>query len=177
MHLINVISYKGVNNINTDFEDMYNFYYVKVFSFIFAQSHNKDLAEEITQNTFYKAFATDKLHRGDSSEFTWLCAIAKNLLFEHFRKSKRESCYEAETAADTSIESSLLSDETTFEIHKVLHMLEEPYKEVFSLRVFGELTFQKIALLFGKTESWARVTYHRARLKINERMENYEQNM
>lgn len=153
---------------------MYNTYYVKVFSFIFAQSHNKDLAEEITQNTFYKAFTTDKLYRGDSSEFTWLCAIAKNLLLEHWRKSKRESAYNIEEAGDNSMESSLLSEETTFEIHMALHMLEEPYKEVFSLRVFGELPFQKIALIFGKSESWARVTYHRARLKINERMKNHE---
>ena len=62
----------------------------------------------------------------------------------------------------------LLDRESAFEIHKVLHKLDEPYKEVFSLRVFGELSFQQIGLLFNKTESWARVTYHRAKLKIKE---------
>jgi len=61
-----------------------------------------------------------------------------------------------------------LNKESYFEIHKILHTLEEPYKEVFSLRVFGELPFRQIGELFGKTESWARVTYHRARMKIKE---------
>ena len=67
-------------------------------------------------------------------------------------------------------EESLLDRESAFEIHKVLHTLEEPYKEVFSLRVFSELFFRQIAELFNKTESWARVTYHRAKLKIQEEM-------
>ena len=60
--------------------------------------------------------------------------------------------------------------ETAFAIHKVLHTLNEPYKEVFSLRTFGELSFKQIAELFGKTETWARVTYHRARLRIMEEL-------
>ena len=64
-----------------------------------------------------------------------------------------------------------VDEDTAFHIHKVLHDLEEPYKEVFQLRVFGDLSFQKIGAIFTKTENWARVTYHRARLKIEERME------
>ncbi len=46
--------------------------------------------------------------------------------------------------------------------------------QVFQLRVFGELPFSQIGFIFGKTENWARVTYHRARLKIQERMEKNE---
>ena len=53
----------------------------------------------------------------------------------------------------------------------ILHGLDEPYKEVFQLRVFGELSFAQIGRIFGKSENWARVTYHRAKLKIQERME------
>ncbi|MCI8506976.1 MAG: hypothetical protein HFJ06_00220 [Lachnospiraceae bacterium] len=52
------------------------------------------------------------------------------------------------------------------QVYKVLHEMKEPYKEVFSLRVFGQLSFAKIAGIFGKTESWARVTYHRANMAI-----------
>lgn len=124
------------------------------------------MAEEITQSTFFKALTTDKLFRGESSEYTWLCAIAKNLLYEHLRKTKQQDTYEIELTDNNNIEESLIEEESTLAIHKVLHALEEPYKEVFSLRVFGELPFNKIALIFGKTESWARVTYHRARLKL-----------
>ena len=58
-----------------------------------------------------------------------------------------------------------------FRIHEYLHNMEEPYKEVFQLRVFGELSFADIGKIFHKTESWARVTYHRARLKLQEKMQ------
>ena len=68
-------------------------------------------------------------------------------------------------------EEALLRSDTAFTIHQILHTLQEPYKEVFSLRVFGQLSFRQIGDLFGKTESWARVTYHRARLKIKEEMQ------
>ena len=61
--------------------------------------------------------------------------------------------------------------DSALQIHMVLHELPEPYKEVFQLRVFGELTFAQIGMVFGKTENWARVTYHRARLKIKERID------
>ncbi len=68
------------------------------------------------------------------------------------------------------IENLLVVKERAIEIHKILHELEEPYKEVFTLRVFGELSFLQIGNLFMKTESWARVTYHRAKKKIKERL-------
>lgn len=70
------------------------------------------------------------------------------------------------------MEQQLLNKDTAFRVHQVLHNLEEPYKEVFQLRVFGELPFLKIGELFSKTENWARVTYYRARLKIQEGMED-----
>ena len=61
-----------------------------------------------------------------------------------------------------------MEKDLSMRIHHVLHNLNEPYKEVFSLRVFGQLPFADIARLFGKTESWARVTYHRGRKMITE---------
>ena len=74
-------------------------------------------------------------------------------------------------SSEVDIEQAVSDSDMAFRIHLVLHKLEEPYKEVFQLRVFGELSFSQIATIFGKTESWARVTYHRARLKIQERMD------
>ena len=68
----------------------------------------------------------------------------------------------------------LQDQDTALQIHLILHELQEPYKEVFQLRVFGELSFSQIGTIFGKTENWARVTYHRARLKIKERMDEHE---
>ena len=72
--------------------------------------------------------------------------------------------------AEYDLISETVDKEQAIKIHRILHELSEPYKEVFTLRVFGELRFGQIADVFGKTESWARVTYHRARMMIMDKM-------
>ena len=145
---------------------------MNVYSYAMTLTKKPDDAEEITQKTFFKAMTTTKSHQGNSSEFTWLCAIAKNLFLDDIRRRKRYAEKpENENISDANIERAFADEDSAFRIHQVLHHLEEPYKEVFSLRTFGELSFKKIGLLFGKTENWARVTYHRARLKIQERID------
>ena len=156
--------------MESDFEQLYNAYYMKVYSFVMTLTRNRQDSEEITQNTFFKAMTAGGRHRGEASEFTWLCAIAKNLVADEYRRRKRVGEPEPEPVSDTTIEFAFINEDSAFRIHQVLHDLEEPYKEVFGLRLFGELSFRKIGLLFGKTENWARVTYHRARLKIIERI-------
>ena len=156
-----------------DFEQMYNTYYMNVYSYVMTLAKNQYDAEEITQKTFFKAVMTAKKYAGNSSELTWLCAIAKNLFLDELKQKKRyEDSEQTEVVAETNLERAFADEEMAFQIHQVLHNLDEPYKEVFSLRIFGELSFRKIGLLFGKTENWARVTYHRARLKVQERMED-----
>ena len=161
--------------MDANFEQLCNTYYMKLFSFVMTLAKNQDISEEITQKTFLKALTTSGKHRGDSSEFTWLCAIAKNLFIDEQRANKRaylRTCkLDLDVVSEANIETAFVDEEAAFRVHQVLHNLEEPYKEIFQLRVFGELSFQKISLLFGKTENWARVTYHRARLKIQERMD------
>lgn len=137
---------------------------------------NQSYAEEITQNTFYKAMTAKKQFEGNSSEFTWLCGIAKHLAMDECRKNKKLS--ELDETVQTStvdIEKATEDKHTALQIHLILHELQEPYKEVFQLRVFGELPFSQIGMIFQKTENWARVTYHRARLKIQERLMENEQ--
>jgi RNA polymerase sigma-70 factor (ECF subfamily) len=132
---------------------------------------NRDIAEEITQKTFLKAMLSWGKFRNESSELTWLCAVAKNLFLDEMRSHKREKQLIDESERDISIEKNLVDEEYAFKIHMVLHELEEPYKEVFHLRCFGDLSFEKIGRIFGKKETWARVTYHRAKIKIKERMD------
>lgn len=147
---------------------------MKVYSYALNIVKNSFAAEEITQNTFVKALTAKSSYRGRANEYTWLCAIAKNLCYDYFREENRKSdLTEIEQLSQEAgrIEEDFLKKESSFTIHKILHDLEEPYKEVFELRVFGELSFAEIALIFNKTESWARVTYHRSRLKIIERMD------
>ena len=157
--------------MDIDFEQLYNTYYMKVYSFVMTLAKNRDDAEEITQKTFFKAMTTERKYRGDASEFTWLCAIARNLFLDEVRARSRVSETSDEGISSTNIEKAFVDEDYAFRVHQVLHNLDEPYKEVFGLRVFGELSFKKIGLLFGKTENWARVTHHRARLKIMERMD------
>lgn len=156
-----------------DYEKLYNSYYMQVYSYAVSLTQNRELAEEITQNTFYKAVSTKSQFKGKSDELTWLCSIAKNLYYDEMRNSQRISdiCEIGELPSDENVERAVADSDMAFRIHLVLHRLDEPYKEVFQLRVFGELSFAQIAAIFGKTETWARVTYHRAKLKIQERMD------
>ena len=134
---------------------------------------NQSLAEEITQNTFFKAMTAKKPFGQRSGELTWLCSIAKRLAIDECRKNKKvtELDEASETAQKKDLTEEVEDKETALQIHLILHELQEPYKEVFQLRIFGELSFAQIGFIFGKNENWARVTYHRARIKIQERME------
>lgn len=154
-----------------DFEQLYNTYFMQVYSFVMTLAKNQEVSEEITQKTFFKAMTTGKKYSKGSSELTWLCAIAKNLFIDELRKQKKICELDTESIFDINIEKSFVNEDSAFAIHQTLHDLKEPFKEVFQLRVFGELSFKKIGMLFGKTENWARVTYHRAKLMIQERME------
>ena len=129
--------------------------YMRVFSYAFTLAKDRSLAEELTQETFYRAFTKHRDFRGESDEVTWLCAIAKNLFADEMRRQSRME----------------EMPEASLRIHMALHELEEPYREVFQLRIFGELSFRDIGMIFQKTENWARVTYHRARMKLQERIE------
>ena len=154
-----------------DIEKLYRTYYMQVYAYAMTVVKDSNVAEEVTQQTFVKALSADC--KGTASAYTWLCAIAKNVANDHFRAAKRMApLAEAETQASDSLQADVIARASSLEIHRILHTMEEPYKEVFELRVFGELSFRDIADIFGKTESWARVTYHRARLKIKERMTN-----
>ena len=152
-------------------EKLYRTHYMRVFSFAMTLAGEKSLAEEITQETFFRAFSKSGEFRKESDEVTWLCAIAKNYFYDERRKQKRTEPMPEEIAdSGKSIEQMASDRDSSFRIHVALHAMEEPFREVFELRVFGELSFREIGTIFGKTENWARVTYHRARLKLQERM-------
>ncbi len=158
-------------------EKLYEAYYMRVFSYAMTLTRDREQAEEIAQETFYRAFAKLGSFRGESDEFTWLCAIAGNLFRDEKRRQSRTEPFPEELAAqDTGLEQAAADREDSFRIHLALHAMEEPYREVFELRVFGELSFRQIGSIFAKTENWARVTYHRARLKLRERMGNQDEN-
>lgn len=155
-------------------EELYNKYFHDVYLYMRSLSKDEGIAEEITQETFFKAMKSVSSFKGDCDIRVWLCQIAKNTFLTHTKRTNRYTGEEppAELAdSRVSVEDSLADEEQTMNIHRILHTLGEPYKEVFTLRVFGELSFRQIGDIFGKTESWARVTFHRAKVKIIDELE------
>ena len=152
-----------------DFEDLYQRFFRDVYLFVLSMSKDPHIAEEITQETFFKALKEIKHFRGNCSVKSWLCQIAKNLYISYTRKKKSvHSDLLEEMPGESDVESICIQKDEALSIYKLLHCLDDPYKEVFTLRVLGDLSFKEIAEIFDKQENWARVTYHRARLKIRE---------
>ena len=147
-------------------EEIYQAHARTVYKFLLSQCHDADLAEELTQETLFRALEHIGQFRGECTLRVWLCQIAKHAWLTHCRRQRRRE--PEPELREEGPEERLAEKETAMEVHQVLHSLPEPYREVFSLRVFGELSFGEIAQLFSRTESWARVTYHRARSKLKE---------
>lgn len=156
-----------------DFAALYEQYFDDVFRYLRALTADEDLAEELTAETFFRALKSIDRFRGDCDLRVWLCQIGKNCWLSHRKKQKRLAPGDLpeDAAGEESPESLLLDKELALQLHRILHRLAEPYREVFTLRVFGELSFRQIGLIMEKNEHWACVTYHRAREKIRKEME------
>ncbi len=150
------------------FDEIYNEYANVVFKYLMSLTMDPDLSEELTQETFYKAFRGIDEFDGKNKMSTWLCQIAKNSYFSHYNKEKRKHEFDlgGKTESIVEIEDELMKAHNTISLHRIIRTLEEPYKEVFYLRFFGELSYQQISEILGKSESWARVTFYRAKEKI-----------
>ena len=176
-----------------DIESVYKQYFKDVFLYLRSLSADAGTAEELAQETFMKALKSLDSFDGSRDIRAWLFAIARNTYYTFCR---RERLYadpgQAERDADgeggygmadlsgngmdlhRDVIEQLADGERSFLIHQFLHDMREPYKEVFSLRVFGELPFERIGQLFGKSSGWARVSYYRAKQMIREYMEAIE---
>ena len=152
-----------------DFDQIYNDYFKDVFYYLRSLSSNQEVAEDLTQDTFVKAMKSLDKYDGRKDIRAWLFTIAKNSFIDRCRKEKHyamEQQPDILVTPEPSFVEKMMNQADAFQIHKILHEMQEPYKEVFSLRTFGELPFEQIGKLFGKSDSWARVTYYRAKQKI-----------
>ena len=155
----------------TQFETLYESHFRDVYLYACALTGDRQLAQDITSETFLKALeAIDRL-RGDCDLRLWLCRIAKNCYVSYLRKNGRLTELPEELPQSGDVEQQAIRSALSEQAQAVLHGLEEPYKEVFMLRVYGELSFRRIGALFQKSENWACVVFHRARNKIKLRME------
>ena len=172
-----------------DMEQLYRRHYQTVYRYALRLTGSEHAAEELAAETFYRAMVALPDFRGECAASTWLCQIARNTWTSLRRKEGRCQPLDDTAALPDSRDFAaafedkdlalrihrllhrLPEKETAMEVHQVLHSLPEPYREVFALRVLGELSFRDIGSLFEKGENWACVTYHRARKKIMEQME------
>ncbi len=151
-------------------EEIYQQYAKTVYRFLLSYTHDADLSEELTQETFYQAIRSVGRFDESCKVSTWLCAIAKNVLLTHRRKHPQEESLDAlaelggsEAPVTASAESEAVGEVSRMELLKQIHELPEPSREVMYLRVFGGLSFAEIGEVHGKTENWARVTFYRAK--------------
>lgn len=157
------------------FEEIYKQNYRIVYGYLFTLCNNENLAEELSAETFYKAFLNFSHFRGESKLSTWLCQIAKNEYLRYIRKNKRTQTITSELPDDKYFEERIQDKDTALRLHRLLRTLDEPYKEVFTLRIFAELSFYEIGQVIGKSENWARVTYYRAKIRLKQQMEDSDE--
>ena len=160
----------------TDFEKIYKEYFNDVYLYIKRLSGDEHVAEDITSETFFKALKSIDSFRGECEIRVWLCQIAKNSYYSYVKKNSKIQDVDETELINLPDNKNNVADEVqsklqAFAIQKVLHEIDEPYREVFMWRVYAELSFKEIAGIFNKNENWACVTYHRARNQIKKRLE------
>ena len=156
----------------TEFEKLFNDNREFVFKYLMKMTRDASLAEELTQETFFRAYMNYTTLRNKEKVSAWLCQIAKNTYFAWYKEQKKTDVLDHfEAISDgKDIEDEYIQKELSQKALFCLHELEEPYKEVFMLSVFGGFSLKDISSVFGKSESWARVTFYRAKQKLSERM-------
>jgi RNA polymerase sigma-70 factor (ECF subfamily) len=157
----------------TNFSEIYGQYVRSVYRFLLALTENETLAEDLTQQTFYKAFLHIDRFEGRCSLYIWLCQIGKNeWLLE--RRIKKPIPLETvgEMTDGSSIEENFVQREQAASAKRALLQLPEPYKDVLILRIYGDLPFAEIAATYHKSESWAKVTFFRGKEKLRKIMED-----
>lgn len=148
-----------------------------VFKYLISLTRDEDLAEELTQETFYQATKNIDSFDGKSKVTTWLIGISKNVYYNYLRKKKsREYIYDMniEYGSEESAENLAINKIKNVELMKALHNTKQPNKDVLYLRLFGDLSFKEIGEVMGQTENWARVTFYRAKNKLRKDLEDYE---
>ena len=159
-----------------DIERIYNQYFRIIYRYLLSLCNDPHLAEELAQETFLKALTRKQPGNAENDNtIAWLYTIARNLYFQHYNKSRRRQDILKNNASGQtadSPETEVMQKDGQLRIHQLLHALAEPYREVFMLRHFGELSFREIAEIFEKNETWARTVYYRARKKLMEDLKN-----
>lgn len=141
-----------------------------VYQYLYSMCQDEKLAEDLTQDTFLRAFEAIERYDGSCKLSTWLCQIGKHLLYQTWEKKKREIPTDWETAqlsvalsstADT--EQEVLTKVELVEVLTELQQLPQAMREVIYLRTLSDLSYKDIGQILGKSESWARINFYRGK--------------
>ena len=162
-------------NTTADMEEIYHRFSGTVYSYLLRLCRNNtELAQELTQETFCQAVRSIQRFDGKSSVSTWLCSIARHLYYDALRRQRPFEKLPEQVPSPGDFTEQIIHKDQAMIAHRRLHTLEEPYREVFTLRTFCDRSHTQIAELFGKSESWSRVTYYRARRMLQDAMKENE---
>ena len=159
---------------NGNIEQIYKDHAQSVYRYLLSVTHDTDVAEELTQETFYRAIYSIDNFDGSCKLSVWLCQIAKHIWFQELKKRSKYKAQELDEnipMPSTTEDLVILASEKIV-LHKAIHSLGEPMKEVVLLRLSGELSFADIGNIMKKNENWARTTYYRAKQKLMEVLQN-----
>ena len=154
-----------------DMEEIYKEHAKSVFRYLFSLSHDEDLTEELTQETFYRAVYSVDKYDGTCKMSVWLCQIAKHIWYQELekrKKNKTEELTEYIESPGLSPEDSIVNNNDKLSLYRAINRLDGPMKEVVYLRLTGEFSFAEIGEILGKSENWARTVFYRAKQKIIE---------
>ena len=151
-------------------DEIYEECFETVYKYLFCLTHNSDISEELTQETFYRAVKKINTYNGKCKISVWLCQIAKHLWYNQCRKNKRivdtDETFDIEDPQN--LEDQFIAGEEKVSLYKKMQNLDEKTREVMYLRISGELTFKEIADILNRTETWARVTFYRGKNQLKE---------
>ena len=150
---------------------IYEEYFQTVYKYLYTLTHDQNLSEELTQETFYQAVKTYDSFRGDSKVSVWLCQIAKHLWYREYKRMNKyapESVEELSKMIPSSdnLLQSILESDAKVEMYRKIQNLDEKTREVIYMRLTGELSFREIGEILSRNESWARVTFYRGKQKL-----------
>ena len=152
-----------------DIGKVYEEYFEAINRYLFCLTHNKDLAEELTQETFYKAVTKINTFKEDYEISAWLCGIAKNLYIDRYRKEKRVTKFEEKFIQPNNfdmIEDEIILKDEKLKLYDGIQSLDTKAKKVVYLRIVGELSFKEIGFIMNESENWARIVFYRAKNKL-----------
>lgn len=149
--------------------EIYEQHAEQVGKYLISLCRNADVAEELTQETFYQAIRSIDNYNGNCKMSVWLCQIAKHTYYKYVDRQVKQASPIQTTEQITSLEHDFIDNENKMDLFRIIHLLGEPYKEIVLLRLLGDLSFKEIGDIHLKNENWARVSFYRAKLKLRER--------